>query len=83
MILFVLVAGVLFAKNDYGIEWSYSESSSVTTLTNTTSGGLYIMVWLWNGTPYGSGYLASGETKKIPVHFGNIKANKININTTW
>jgi hypothetical protein len=64
LILFALGTVVLFAATTDGVQWNYSESRGVTTLTNTTGNDLYVMVWV-NGSVYsgGNGYLAAGRIK--------------------
>lgn len=76
---------MVFAKNEYGVEWNYSESKGVTTLTNTTDKDLYVMAVLWNGSTYGGGrgYLAPGQTKEIRAQVKSVQANRIKTATTW
>jgi hypothetical protein len=83
LILFALGTVVLFAATTDGVQWNYSESRGVTTLTNTTGNDLYVSVWLKNGAIYGNGYLAAGETKEIPVQVTSIRASRIRVTTNW
>jgi hypothetical protein len=85
VILLTLGVVILFAETTDGVQWNYSESRGVTTLTNTTNNDLYVVAELWNGQKYGNGwgYLAAGETKEIPAEIKSIMARRIKVATTW